>query len=236
MCSTHWYPHLGSEYAHLETQLTLPLLLRFQFPQALPPPFCHFSAVLILDPAHLFLDQKEAPSFDFRSSTYTKVSIPLLRKRCLSCRAQTFSSTFATFLLPPLRKRFHFCRSPIFSSTFAFILTSMQSLVMGACASFIKWNYFVCGDAKAWAPLWVVSFHLVSFQMFKISLKVSHESSGTELVVNEASLPTIAPLLMNKRPLLWSSAGNLVIFWSAVSRKTTGWQGRIRIGKNWFDG
>ena len=103
----------------LKTQLTLPLLLRFRFPQALPPPCCHFSAVLILDPAHLFLDQKEAPSFDFRSSTYTKVSIPLLRKRCLFCRAQTFSSTFAIFLLPPLRKRFHFRRSPIFSSTFA---------------------------------------------------------------------------------------------------------------------
>ena len=31
--------------------------------------------------------------------------------------------------------------------------------------------------------------------MFKISLKVSHKSSGTELVVNEANLPTIAPLL-----------------------------------------
>ena len=84
----------------LKTQLTLPLLLRFRFkPQALPPPCSHFSASLILDPAHLFLDQKEAPSFDFRSSTYTKVSIPLLRKRCLSCRAQTFSSTFAIFLL-----------------------------------------------------------------------------------------------------------------------------------------
>ena len=103
----------------LKTQLTLPLLLRFRFnPQALPSPCSHFSAILIFDPAHLFLDQKEAPSFDFGSSTLPKslfhlyensstsakhkLSLPLLRLFFFHLYENASTSADHQFSLPLL--------------------------------------------------------------------------------------------------------------------------------------